>query len=166
MQFRSRPPLVQTALSTDHKAPRVSRGPQIVVGPMERAEPPTTLGDYPAGRSGADASGAGDPFSRREAMPKLPTENPFGDAPAAAEPPSRATTFRLHRISDGDTLRALAEQYLGDADRYMEIYQCNRDVLSDPFVLPIGAELRIPPRTADSAAPVPDPPRATTGSRF
>lgn len=55
---------------------------------------------------------------------------------------------RTHRVTDGDSLQALAERYLGSADRYLEIYEANRDVLTSPQLLPIGAELRIPPRDA------------------
>jgi nucleoid-associated protein YgaU len=40
----------------------------------------------------------------------------------------------------------LAERYLGDADRYLEIYEANRDLLPSPEVLPIGARLKIPRR--------------------
>jgi nucleoid-associated protein YgaU len=49
-----------------------------------------------------------------------------------------------HRIVDGDTLPKLAVAYLGDRDRYLDIFEANRDVLSDPRLLPIGAELAIP----------------------
>jgi nucleoid-associated protein YgaU len=49
-----------------------------------------------------------------------------------------------HRIVDGDTLPKLAVAYLGDGDRYLDIFEANRDVLSDPRLLPIGAELAIP----------------------
>lgn len=59
------------------------------------------------------------------------------------------STLREHRISDGDTLIRLAERYLGRGDRYLEIYDCNRDVLSSPDLLPIGAVLKIPPRSAE-----------------
>ncbi len=51
---------------------------------------------------------------------------------------------RIHVIVDGDTLTALAAQYLGNADRYLEIYEANRSQLPSPAELPIGAELRIP----------------------
>lgn len=60
-----------------------------------------------------------------------------------AEPDS---SERSHEIADGDTLIRLAERYLGSADRSQEIFQFNRDVLSSPDVLPIGKQLRIPPR--------------------
>jgi nucleoid-associated protein YgaU len=53
---------------------------------------------------------------------------------------------RTHRIMDGDSLPKLAQRYLGRADRYLELYAYNRDVLSDPEVLPIGASIRIPSR--------------------
>ena len=61
---------------------------------------------------------------------------------------SRASTSRAlsHRISDGDTLSKLAVEYLGSADRYLEIFEYNRDVLTKPDLLPIGKTLKIPPR--------------------
>jgi nucleoid-associated protein YgaU len=52
---------------------------------------------------------------------------------------------KIHRIADGDTLSKLAERYLGRADRSPELFEYNRDVLRTPDVLPIGADLRIPP---------------------
>jgi nucleoid-associated protein YgaU len=56
-------------------------------------------------------------------------------------------TPRLHTIVDGDTLATLAERYLGDPGRGQELYEANRNVLSDPDLLPIGAELKIPAKT-------------------
>lgn len=53
---------------------------------------------------------------------------------------------QTHKIVDGDTLQKLAQRYLGSADRYADLYQYNRDVLKNPEVLPIGVELRIPPK--------------------
>lgn len=55
-----------------------------------------------------------------------------------------ATGPRTHKIVDGDTLPALAQRYLGSAARAREILDANRDVLSDPELLPIGVELKIP----------------------
>jgi phage tail protein X len=49
-----------------------------------------------------------------------------------------------HVVVDGDTLSNLAARYLGRADAYLEIYECNRDVLASPDLLPIGAVLKIP----------------------
>jgi len=66
-----------------------------------------------------------------------------------------------HVVVDGDTLPSLAERYLGDASRWKEIFDANRDLLFDPDVLPIGSRLRLPAQSA--ARPLPagsilDPP--------
>jgi nucleoid-associated protein YgaU len=49
-----------------------------------------------------------------------------------------------HRIVEGDTLQRLAEQYLGDRERYLDLYKANSDVLIHPRLLPIGIEIVIP----------------------
>ena len=67
--------------------------------------------------------------------------------PSSPQPPRR------HEIVDGDTLAELARRYLGSSDRWIEIYQANRQTLSDPELLPIGLELVIP---GDSPAAVRD----------
>jgi len=49
-----------------------------------------------------------------------------------------------HVVQNSDTLEKLAKRYLGDASRALEIFDLNRDVLDNPHLLPIEAELRIP----------------------
>ncbi len=56
--------------------------------------------------------------------------------------------LRTHTIVDGDTLEKLAARYLHDTHRSGEIYALNRDLLSSPDLLPIGAEVKIPERVA------------------
>lgn len=51
---------------------------------------------------------------------------------------------RIHRIVDGDTLPDLAERYLGDKSRALEIFEANRHILPSPEILPIGHEIMIP----------------------
>jgi nucleoid-associated protein YgaU len=70
---------------------------------------------------------------------------------------------RRHRIVDGDTLRRLAERYLGAADQYLAIFEANRDVLFDPRLLPIGFEIVLPPRAKRDPTPAPSP-RTETAS--
>jgi nucleoid-associated protein YgaU len=53
-----------------------------------------------------------------------------------------------HTIVDGDTLAQLAIRYLGTAERYLEIFELNRDILSTPDLLPIGTLIKIPQRSA------------------
>ena len=57
-----------------------------------------------------------------------------------SEPGPRAV---LHQIVDGDTLERLAARYLGNGNRWLEIYAENHDLLENPDLLPIGAELVI-----------------------
>jgi nucleoid-associated protein YgaU len=63
---------------------------------------------------------------------------------ATADAATAGRPQRVHKIVDGDTLPALAERYLGSANRANDIFKVNRDVLSDPELLPIDGELRIP----------------------
>jgi nucleoid-associated protein YgaU len=56
--------------------------------------------------------------------------------------------LRTHIVVDGDSLERLAGRYLDDARRSNEIFEANRELLSSPDLLPIGAELVIPKRSA------------------
>ncbi len=51
---------------------------------------------------------------------------------------------RTHVVVPGDTLSALAARYLGDADRWPEIYAANRGLIADPDLIYPGQELTIP----------------------
>ena len=53
---------------------------------------------------------------------------------------------RTHVIVDGDSLERLAGRYLDDPQRSKEVFELNRELLSAPDLLPIGAELKIPER--------------------
>lgn len=56
----------------------------------------------------------------------------------------RAEKEVRHVVQNSDTLQKLAKRYLGSEDRALEIFDLNRDVLDNPHLLPIDAELRIP----------------------
>ena len=57
----------------------------------------------------------------------------------AAEPPA---TF--YTVKSGDTLSKIAQQFLGSANRYNEIFEANRPMLKDPDEIYPGQTLRIP----------------------
>ena len=82
----------------------------------------------------SDAARAG----RREARPVYDTSPP--DRTSEAAWPEEI----VHIVRNGDTLEKLAERYLGDAGRALELFDLNREQLTNPHLLPIGAELRIP----------------------
>jgi nucleoid-associated protein YgaU len=72
-------------------------------------------------------------------------------APPQESSPAEADEPRTHIVVDGDSLAKLANLYLDDPTRGKEIYELNREALSNPDLLPIGIELKIPERTAHNA---------------
>jgi nucleoid-associated protein YgaU len=62
----------------------------------------------------------------------------------ANAPPPSAPQQRSHVVHAGDSLERLAQRYLSDEGRAIEIFDLNREVLENPHLLPIGAELKIP----------------------
>jgi nucleoid-associated protein YgaU len=55
-----------------------------------------------------------------------------------------SSSNRLHTIREGDTLQSIAREYFGNAERYLDVYLLNKDVLAHPSQLPAGVEIRIP----------------------
>lgn len=89
-----------------------------------------------------------DPLAATKEPPTLAPR--YGDAQGLAgfEPSTRrlpTVSASTHVIRDGDTLQDIARRHLGDAERWQEIYELNRQLLPDPDILPIGLELRLPP---------------------
>ena len=78
------------------------------------------------------------------------TEVQATDVPGAAPAQSAApradvyTMLRTHTVVKGDTLYALARCYYDSAQRWKDIYEANRDRLTDPDLLLIGEVLVIP----------------------
>ena len=66
------------------------------------------------------------------------------EPPAAIDAAPEA--YLEHIVADGDTLERIAELYLGDARRADEIFALNREHLTQPDLLPIGAAIRAPAR--------------------
>ncbi|WP_428306035.1 LysM peptidoglycan-binding domain-containing protein [Lacipirellula sp.] len=60
-------------------------------------------------------------------------------------------TERTHVVHAGDSLESLAKRYLGDEARALELFDLNREVLENPHLLPIGAELAIPANSETAA---------------
>lgn len=55
------------------------------------------------------------------------------------------TKTTYHTVGDGDSLWALAKRYLGDGNRWPEIYEANREIIGDdPNLIINGTVLIIP----------------------
>jgi len=59
----------------------------------------------------------------------------------------RTDAFGVHTVAAGETLSKIAKTYLGDANKYMDIFNANKDTLSDPDKIKVGQRLKIPARS-------------------
>jgi LysM repeat protein len=76
---------------------------------------------------------------RQPPPPQTSQPAPAAQPAQAAEPPA---TF--YTVKSGDTLSKIAQQFLGSANRYNEIFEANRPMLKDPDEIYPGQTLRIP----------------------
>lgn len=65
------------------------------------------------------------------------------DITVAAGAPA-AAGGRTYTVQKGDTLSKISKQYYGDANKYMKIFEANRDKLKDPDKIQVGQVLIIP----------------------
>jgi nucleoid-associated protein YgaU len=67
-----------------------------------------------------------------------------GAKPAAQAAPAQAAAATTYTVQAGDTLSGIAKKLFGNANDYMEIFNANRDQLSDPDKIKPGQVLKIP----------------------
>jgi nucleoid-associated protein YgaU len=66
------------------------------------------------------------------------------DIKATGAPASPTAAEHTYTVKSGDTLSKIAKEHLGNAGAYMEIFNANRDQLSDPDMIKPGQVLKIP----------------------
>lgn len=66
------------------------------------------------------------------------------DIKATGSAAGASTTESTYTVKAGDTLSHIAKEKLGDANAYNEIFNANRDQLSDPDKIKPGQVLKIP----------------------
>jgi len=80
-----------------------------------------------------------------DAIKTIPTWQQEIDADIRATSQSpQAQGERTYTVKSGDTLSRIAKEMLGDANAYMDIFNANRDQLSDPDKIKPGQVLKIP----------------------
>ena len=62
----------------------------------------------------------------------------------AAGAGAAAQSQRTYTVKAGDTLSKIAKEHLGNANAYMDIFNANKDQLSDPDKIKPGQVLKIP----------------------
>ena len=68
---------------------------------------------------------------------------PAAAAAAAGGAPSTPAA-RTYTVQGGDSLSKISKQFYGDANKYMKIFEANKDKLADPDKIKAGQELVIP----------------------
>lgn len=57
---------------------------------------------------------------------------------------SNTSYFHIHKVVKGENLSVIAKKYLGHANKYMDVFNANKDILKNPDLIQIGQELKIP----------------------
>ena len=57
---------------------------------------------------------------------------------------NNAPKAKKYTVKAGDTLWSIAAKYLGSGAKYIQIYEANRNILSNPNIIKAGQELIIP----------------------
>lgn len=130
--------------SADNASTNSTNSQQTQLAPPSDARVPELSAAFPSASGDANRGPVGGE------LPARPLERGLGF--------DEESRLRTHKLADGDTLMQLAQRYLGSPDRWRELFDFNRDVLSDPELLPIGAELRIPSAPLRPMAQEPSPP--------
>lgn len=58
--------------------------------------------------------------------------------------PAASQEFQYYVVEKGDTLSAIAKQFLGNANDYPRIFEANKEVIKDPDLIYPGQKIRIP----------------------
>lgn len=52
--------------------------------------------------------------------------------------------FHLHTVESGENLSKISKHYYKDANKYMQIFNANKDQLTNPDMIKVGQKLKIP----------------------
>ncbi len=117
---------------------------QAVTPPIDRV--PSSVPRPPAKPVGGKAK-AGAPAAK--AGPVVSMSGPPPEVLAAIEAAKQRAAEvkaapKVYVVKSGDSLSKIAKEMLGDAARWPEIFELNKDKISDPNLIYVGQELRLP----------------------
>ncbi len=119
--------------------------------------PETTTPETPAPTVGTPAPTVATPAPTVDTpAPTVDTPAPTVETPKVEEPVAPEPEPVFHTVYPGDNLWSIAQQYLGDGNRWREIADANG--LANPSLLKVGQKLTIPGASqAPITTPVPQP---------
>ena len=93
---------------------------------------------------------AGKGQDRRNPTEPPKARSPFQDTSIADKVEKKIAEVAAKRkaktyvVQPGDSLSKIAKELLGDAARWPEIFELNKDQIKDPNLIQVGQELRMP----------------------
>ncbi|MAT14570.1 MAG: hypothetical protein CMJ46_04790 [Planctomyces sp.] len=81
---------------------------------------------------------------REMSQPRPTTQQVSRPVSEQAIAPLSADTLLIHEVRRAETLSGISARYLGSANKFMQIYEANRDILKSPHDIRVGMKLRIP----------------------
>ncbi len=161
-----------------------AQAPAAVPAPVPVSAPAPVASGNPLGIEWVGASTTASPASTAPsaslgvvwsgtstAAPAPASNNPLGvdwaTVPAAPSPAAPAPQpGGTYTVQSGDTLAKIAQETLGDGNRWREIFELNRDQISDPSLIRPGQSLRLPGgANAAPAVPSAGSPGSGVGAR-
>ena len=56
-----------------------------------------------------------------------------------------STATRIYVVVSGDSLSKIAKREYGDANKWKQLFEANRDIIKDPNLIHPGQKLKLPP---------------------
>ena len=75
---------------------------------------------------------------------KIKSYENWGNEVAADIRIEQTDILGVYTVQGGDTLSKIAKIFLGEAKRYTDIFNLNKDTLTNPDLIRVGQKLRIP----------------------
>ncbi len=127
----------ETVTLTGH-APDIDTKGRIMAAFNAAVETKNTINQIAVNQPAGQAAAAPAPQPHAAAAPQQhATATGVLGTTTASEP-------RTHTVTLGETLSAIAKHYYGDASKYHQIFEANRDQLKDPDKIQVGQKLKIP----------------------
>ena len=82
---------------------------------------------------------------RQTAAPAGQAGFPGGATQASAPQATAQPESKFYTVKSGDSLSKIAKEFYGEANKYPQIFEANKPMLSDPDKIYPGQTLRIPP---------------------